>query len=206
MRSAGGEPGAGAGDPPTRDELDALVLLHMANLAEQARAADGSPGRWLARVRDLAELLLDAQAIEPPLFIAQLATLSEADESLARRAYLDALSEENDEARTSALSLAAAGCPVVPEPCVWLAHLSARRGDGRSARSWTGQARARLGALGTSWDKRLTFEEWLAVIDALERPADLDLARDSAAVTHPRALFEVVVRPATAQAPGRVAA
>src|SRR5579859_2255226 len=33
-------------DVVTRAELDALVLLHMANLAEQARSPDGSPGRW----------------------------------------------------------------------------------------------------------------------------------------------------------------
>jgi aspartate beta-hydroxylase len=183
-------------EPPTRDELDALVLLHIANLAEQARAADGSPGRWLVRLRDLAELLLDAEAIVPPLFIAQLATLSDADESIVRNAYLEAVCEEPDEAQASAFSLAAACCPVVPEPCVWLAYLSWRRGDDDSARSWAAHARKRLAALGTSWDKRLTFEEWLELIDTLERSTDLDPALRSERVTHPRSLHDVTVRAA----------
>jgi aspartate beta-hydroxylase len=185
--------GAGGGEAPTRDELDALVLLHMANLAEQARAADGSPGRWLVRLRDVAELLLDADTIVPPLFIAQLATSSEADESIARRTYLEALSEERDEARASGFSLAAAGCPVLPEPCVWLAYLSRSRADAGSSRSWSDHARKRLVALGTSWDKRLTFEQWLAVIDELERSADAAVTRPSEVITDPRALFDAVV-------------
>src|SRR5436309_8575010 len=46
--------------PPERGELDALLLLHMANLAEQARADDGSPGVWLAELREVAELLIES--------------------------------------------------------------------------------------------------------------------------------------------------
>ena len=68
-RATGGDQDA-SGEAATRDELDALVLLHMANLAEQARATDGAPGRWLVRLRDIAELLLDGEAIVPPLFVA----------------------------------------------------------------------------------------------------------------------------------------
>ena len=196
-RATAGDRDAG-GDTPTRGELDALVLLHMANLAEQARAADGSPGRWLVRLRALAELLLDAEALVPPLFIAQLATLSDADESIVRTAYLDAMCEDGDDARIDAFSLAAACCSVVPEPCVWLAHLARRRGDDESARSWAGHARKRLEALGTSWDKRLGFEEWLEIIDALERPPDLDPPYRPSAVADPRALLETTVRVVTA--------
>lgn len=182
--------GAG-GDAPTADELDALVLLHMANLAEQARAADGSPGRWLVRVRDLAELLLDSEAIVLPMFIAQLAALSDADEARARTAYREAMSETRDEARADGFSLAAACCPVVPEPCVWLAFMSRRRGDHGSARSWASEARKRLVVLGTPWDKRLMFDEWLEIIDALERSPNLDSTLPSS-VTHPQAALRSI--------------
>ncbi|MBV9414364.1 MAG: aspartyl/asparaginyl beta-hydroxylase domain-containing protein [Solirubrobacterales bacterium] len=192
MRVTGGERGAG-NSAPTADELDALVLLHMANLAEQASAGDGSPGRWLVRVRDLAELLLDGEAIVPPAFIAQLAVLSDADESRARIAYLEAVCEEREEARVDGLSLAAACCPVVPEPCVWLAFMSRRRGDHHAARSWASEARKRLAGLGTPWDKRLTFDRWLATIDTLEHSPNLDPTLPSRALTHPQALFEAVV-------------
>ena len=158
-------------DPPTRSELDALVLLHMANLAEQTRSADGSPGLWLAQIRELADLLIDSGAITPPLFTAQLAAFDPAEESLARRAYLDGIGE-GDALGTSALALAAAICPVVPEPCLRLAGSARRDGDEPSARSWAAQARRRLGVLGTTWDKRLSFEECTAMIDGLERSPD----------------------------------
>lgn len=186
-RATGEHPG---GDAPTRDELDALVLLHMANLAEQARAGDGSPGRWLVRVRDLAELLVDAEELVPPLFVAQLATLTEADEATARSAYREAMSEEDDETAADAFSLAAACCPVVPEPCVWLAYGSRRRGDAGSAASWASQARKRLEGLGTPWDKRLEFEQWLQIIDALERSAELDSSLPCPPVSDPGGLLE----------------
>jgi hypothetical protein len=102
-----------AGGPPdetaaTRAELDALVLLHMANLAEQAEAQEGSPGRWLVRLREVAELLIDSDEVTLPLFIAGLAAFSEADESLIRRAFLDAI-KRADDLESSACGLALAG-------------------------------------------------------------------------------------------------
>jgi Aspartyl/Asparaginyl beta-hydroxylase len=151
----------GDGDPPTSDELDALVILHMANIAEQAS------GLWLARLRQLAELLPES---DRPLFAAQLAGFEEEDEELTRTAYLDGL-RRGGEGREAVLALAAAVCPVVAEPCVWLARLAAGRGDDAVSRAWAAQARKRLCSLGTTWDKRRSFDEWLAVIDSLEAPA-----------------------------------
>jgi Aspartyl/Asparaginyl beta-hydroxylase/Domain of unknown function (DUF6817) len=185
--------GAGGEHPASPEELDALVLLHMANAADQAKAPDGSPGRWLARARDLAELLVGSPAasgerIDPPLFTARLAGFGESEESAARASYLQAQAADG-EARMSALALAAALCPVVPEPCVWLAYLARRRGDTVSGGAWAAHARDRLELLGTAWDKRLTFEQWRSLIDAVEQPLGTDLPP----VTEPRALFESVV-------------
>jgi aspartate beta-hydroxylase len=184
---------SGNGDsPPSRAELDALVLLHMANLAEQARSADGSPGRWLVSVRDLGEHVVDSEAIVPPAFTALLAAFSPEQESLTRGAYVGAL-DGPSEARPDALALAAATCPVIPEPCAWLAHLSLRRGEDGAAQAWAGQARRRLTALGTPWDKRLAFDEWLALIEALERPPAGGLRRADEEIADPRALLEAVL-------------
>ena len=151
----------------TGDELDALVLLHMANLAEQAQARDGSPGSWLVRIRALSDYLIDCQTLTPPLFTAQLAGLSEAEESLARRAY-----------GTGQHELAAAVCPVIPEPLVWLAHTAgeAHLGD------WAGAARKRLQNLGTAWDKRLSFEQWLQLTEVGEPLASRGPPRSEGAV------------------------
>ena len=71
------------------DERDALLMIHMANLADQARAEDASPGRWLARLAELAELLITSDTVSLPLFIAGLAAFTDAEEALTRRAYRD---------------------------------------------------------------------------------------------------------------------
>lgn len=166
----------------TPDEHDALVLLHLANMAEQAAATDGSPALWLVKARELAELLRDSRRLEPPRFTAELASFSDADEALTRRAYRAGV--DGDQAR---LAVAAATCPVVAEPCVWLAHRARQVGDEDAARSWTEQARKRLHTLGTPWDKRLAFGEWLQLIDS-DRPVEVS------GIGHPRALLDEVRR------------
>ncbi len=192
-RAPGGDPNTDDEPPADRAELDALVLLHMANLAEQARAQDGSPGRWLVKVRDLAELLIAGDAVTPPPFVAGLATCSEADESLAARAYRTGVARAADpDAMANHLALAAATCPAVPEPCVWMAHLSLTQGDPSTARGWARHAQQRLRSLGTAWDKRLTFDEWLELTERLQAVPDRKLS-EAAAVVDPRTLFDAAL-------------
>ena len=184
--------GARAEPPATRGELDALVLLHMANLAEQARADDGAPARWLVKLRDLAELLVGSEAIEPPPFTAGLATVSEAEESRALSAYQSGLTRADDaQARADRLAVAAATCAAVGEPCVWLAYLAGCRDDAQTAGWWAGEARKRLEHLGTSWDKRLTYDEWLQLSERLQAP--VACAYDPA-LSDPRALYRALTR------------
>jgi hypothetical protein len=143
-------------------------------------------------------MLIGSSAVSPPPFLTTLATLDDADESLARRAYRAALhAQEDPEERSSLLGLAAAACPVVPEPCVWQAHASRSRGDLDGARSWARCARQRLITLGTAWDKRLRFEQWLELTAALENPANEDVL----AAADPKALFEAKITGKGSQAP-----
>jgi aspartate beta-hydroxylase len=180
-------------DEPTRDELDQLLLLHIANLAEQAQAEDGSPGTWLVRLRELAELLIDSEVVTLPLFLAELAAFTATDELTCRRAYRDGVAEADDpEAKAGRFALTAATCAVVAEPCIWLAYLSHARGDESAARSWARVGRRRLLALGTAWDKRLTFEQWLRLTELLAGPTGRALQEAAAPVTDPRVLFDAV--------------
>ena len=149
-----------SGDP-SRDELDAIVIMHMANLAERSLQSDGTPGRWLVRVRDLAAHIFDSETIMLPAVIGHLLGLTAAAEADVRARYLEALTPDG-EASTTALAPIAAACPVLAEPCVALAEAAAARGDGDGARAWRDQARTRLLALGTAWDKRQSYEQWLA--------------------------------------------
>jgi hypothetical protein len=179
-------------DPPTLEELDALVLLHMANLADQGRSADGSPGRWLARLGTLAGLIPDTSPLAAPSFAVALAHVSDADETLVGRAYRAGVGRADDAAaRVSRFALAATTCPVVAEPCLWLAAIAAAEGDGAVAQSWTAEARRRLAAFGTAWDKRLSYEEWAALADAIAAGAPTQPA--AVAVRHPVALFDAVM-------------
>jgi hypothetical protein len=145
---------------PDRDELDAIVIMHMANLAEQSQQPDGTPGRWLVRVRDLGAHIIDSGTIMVPAFVGHLLGLTPAAEVDIRARYLEALSAEG-EPRATALALIAAACPVIAEPCVALAEAAAARGDEDAAREWGRQARTRLEALGTPWDKRQSYGQWL---------------------------------------------
>ena len=193
--------GDASADPPaTRDELDALVLLHLANVAEQARAPDGSPASWLAGLRDRAEVLFDSTAVTLPLFLATLAGFTADDETACRRAYRDGVASGDPPARVERLAMAAAACPVVGEPCVWLADEAQRRGEPAAAREWARVAEQRLLGLGTSWDKRLRFDEWLTVARLLAAPTG---ERGPSAATDPRALRDDVVRASGAGGPAR---
>jgi aspartyl/asparaginyl beta-hydroxylase/uncharacterized protein DUF6817 len=186
LRTATGDvPPADA--PPTSDELDALVILHLANLAEQARAPDGSPGEWLVDLRDLAEAVVDSRAVTLPLVIATLAGFTAADESACRGAYRDGVASAEPAVRAERLALAAAACPVIGEPCVWLADGAWRRGDLGQAREWAVMAEQRLLGLGASWDKRLRLDEWLALARRLGAQTG---EPGSAIASDPRSLYD----------------
>jgi hypothetical protein len=171
---------------PSRDELDAIVIMHMANIAEQSQHPDGTPGRWLVRVRDLAAHIFDSETIMLPAFVGHLIGLTAAAEADIRARYLGALTADG-EARTTALALVAAACPVLAEPCVALAEAAAARGDGDGARAWGDQARTRLLAVGTAWDKRQSYEQWLA---RAERPATAIAATAASAGRGARGRFQ----------------
>jgi aspartate beta-hydroxylase len=185
-----GDAGGATESPASRDESDALIVLHMVNLAEQARARDGRPGVWLAKLRDLAEVVIASDAVTLPVFLAELATFTATDEEHLRDLYRAGLAVDKDlDERRNRLALAAATCPVVPEPCVWLAHLSRCRHDAPGATWWARAAQRRLLNLGTVWDKRLTFGEWGQLARRLERPGDDDASSPVELTTDPAALL-----------------
>jgi hypothetical protein len=184
-----GEPDGVVDSPAGHDESDALIVLHMANLAEQAQARDGRPGVWLAKLRDLAEVVIASDAVTLPVFLAELATFTATDEEHLNDLYRAGLAEgENLDERRTRLALAAATCSVVPEPCIWLAHLSRCRHDASGATWWARSAQRRLLKLGTIWDKRLTFGEWGQLARRLERADGDDASSPLELITDPAAL------------------
>lgn len=155
-------------DTPTREQLSGLLILHMANLAEQAQAADGSPGLWLSQFLGLRAALARVDVAVPPCLRIDV-ELEEHDEHEAREAYLSGIARLSDPTAAAVhLGRVATACPMLAEPCVWLAYLALSQGDSDTASWWARRARVSLRAFGTPWDKRLSLEEWLRVAELLE--------------------------------------
>ena len=150
----------------TAGELADLLLLHLANLADQAREKDSSPAIWMHRASQWALWIREASSytavVPPPAFAAASEALDIDCERDARGAYLEALRAmpEYPAAAAENFSLALAANPFIGEPRVWLAYLALRDGRFDAAWRWASGALAPFDQLGASWDKRLRPQEW----------------------------------------------
>src|SRR5581483_3620799 len=77
-------------------------------------------------------------------------------------------------------------------PCVWLGQIARASGDAAAAESWAQAARHRLEQFGTTWDKRLNFEQWLELVD-VEAPG-------AATAPDPHALYAAATSGPSARA------
>jgi len=160
----------------TRDEAYDLLVLYMANEAEQVRGPAGEPGPWLARVSRMGALL-PRTARTPPLFGSCTSVVPPEHEAAARQEYLAGVAADADpSAIAQHVEVAARACPWLAEPRVVRAYLALRQGDMLEARLQLVDARRLLTELGVAWDARLGYDEWLRLILARERlaygPAD----------------------------------
>jgi aspartyl/asparaginyl beta-hydroxylase (cupin superfamily) len=163
-------------------EASHLLLLHMANLAEQSRSPLGEPGRWLARVSRLGAKLDDTQTLIPPAFGSFTAIVTPQQEDRARECYLAGLAATDFREAALQLSTASKSCPWIAEPLVACAYLALRAGNLAEARLWIADARRMLIDLGAAWDPRLEYGDWLKLISLIE---DLAFGRSKAASALP---------------------
>lgn len=165
----------------TSDEVSQLLLLYMANEAEQAQTPSGEPADWLAWVSWMGSKLSPSAVSLPPPFDACTVTASRDEEAQAHQAYGAAVEASTDVPEMARhLSTAAGCCPWVAEPKILSAYLALVGGEPAKARYWLRDAKRTLADLGTAWDKRLSYDEWFALVSQLETIAytDLDAAAD----------------------------
>lgn len=157
----------------TRSDVCHLLLMHMANAAEQICDDDGGPGLWLSRVSRRGALLVPSEMLIPPIFQGCTQVVAPEDEERARDAYRSGVESlgEPDTARQHFVS-ASLACPWVGEPLVWRAYLALGSGLPAEASVWSSEAARRLTQLGVTWDKRLTYDEWLSLVSLLRRACD----------------------------------
>ena len=177
-------------DVRTAPDRDELLLLHMANAAEQSQAADGSPGRWLAGVQRLGRLISASTPNVPEPFDHSAPDITEPAELAAGEMYRLGIGYlERPESAQIFFENAHRLIPAAPEPAIWLAYL-VRPYDPAGSRKWAAEAQSRLASLGTTWDKRLTFEQWSAITAEILQAA-------SVAATEPAETYHEAVRSLT---------
>lgn len=161
------------------EDIGVLLVLYMANEIEQACTPDGSPALSLARLSCMGLLARSAVTTVPPIFDLCRQTLSEEDELAARNAYLAGVAALSTDRLTAIHQLTQAWdlCPWVGEPSVWLAYLQLQQGNYAAAGASISRAREICFQWGTAWDKRLSGEQWLWLIDFIASltvdPSDL---------------------------------
>jgi aspartate beta-hydroxylase len=153
----------------SREEIFALVILIMANEAEQTQDAEGRPGLWLARLSDRARRLHEGPLPVPPVLNSCTERVDPASEQAARefwRLGLDSLETEPD---LSEVRFAAASrrCPWIAEPLIGAAFVAGCKGDGERSRGLARQGEALLRQWGAAWDKRAPFAAWLEAAQSI---------------------------------------
>lgn len=149
-----------------------LIVIHMANEAEQSAAADGSPAPWLARVSALGRRIARLP-VPPPVLDRCRAVVSTTGEQELLDAYRRLLGlDASDVRRARHLARVFERAPWVGEPFVCLGILTRLAGDVEASARLARQGRALLSAWGTPWDKRYAFERWLTVADDLEQGSE----------------------------------
>jgi hypothetical protein len=162
----------GAIAPPSGPALAWLVVLHMANDAEQASDPGGGPGFWLITISQWAAKVSVLGVALPSVFRECSDRLTPDLERRARAEYrygaaflCDALGSSRHFER------AIADCPFVGEPCILYALALLRRGMGPDAARWSTEGISRFARLGVCWDKRLRYEDWLRLGGLVARAA-----------------------------------
>ena len=183
------------------DEVFGLIVVHMANEAEQVCLADGKPGVWLARVSELGTQLHKATGLIPPVFDNCSITFASDDERQLSEAYNNAFDAVMiDLAAADAHFARCSRIGPVGEPLILRAYLKTLAGETIEACELSREGKRVLDQWGTAWDKRLSCKEWKqlaqVVLDQFEPERFTNLPVES--LKEPRILFDRVVNASTA--------
>jgi hypothetical protein len=154
----------------TRRDVGDLLVLHIANTAEQCCQSDGVPAPWIAQAAELGQWTKNLADVVPPVFDGCTRIVSRASEDRLLEAYRTALEQvaTDPHGARASLSEASAGLPFVAEPFIWLGFLSIAVGDSEAAARFGVQAQALLAEWATPWDKRLTLWDWQTLATILK--------------------------------------
>lgn len=150
-------------------EVFGLVVVHMANEAEQVCLPDGKPDDWLARVSMLGTQLHKAKGLVPSVLEKCSVVFSLNDERQLRESYLKGFDNVPGDLSAAATHFARCyeGCAWIAEPLILSAYLKTLAGDALAGCELSLQAMRILNQWGTAWDKRLSWSEWKQLAEVL---------------------------------------
>jgi aspartate beta-hydroxylase len=181
----------------TSAEIYGLILVHMANEAEQSCLPGGLPGAWLSRINTWAEPLRSARVEFPEIFSCFPASFSFEDELRLRDAYLNGIEIAASDLATAMTHFSSCSdiFPWVGEPFVMRAYLAMIEGDTAQAQQHSQRAIEVFDSWGTPWDKRLSHNEWKQTAQTFLSANEQQRLRQisTAIIREPRAFFNRVV-------------
>lgn len=155
-----------------------LLLIEMANMAEQISDDGIIPGRWMAPVSRLGCLVREGLSHVPPIFNNCTIRLRPEDEDCARSAYLRggaALAEDYHSTKKD-FAEAHSRNPWISEPQILLGLIALGSGDWGEAKRYADQSIDLLRQWGTSWDKRRSWGEWKEMAERVKSIAERAMA------------------------------
>ena len=162
----------------TRDQVGQLLVIHMANTAEQTHHADRSPGIWVSATSRWGAWAKPLCKRVPPVFDSCGACVAQSAEQEAVDAYASGLRRiANHRGAAAADFLAAAEhLPWVAEPLLLLGYCALRDFQWSDAFQYAHAGLRRLVEWGTPWDKRLAYNEWKIVATVIAERAETGFA------------------------------
>jgi hypothetical protein len=139
-----------------------LLVLEMANIAEQSSSVGGWPGLWMSKVAHLGQLIRGVMSPVPPIFNHCMAHLSSNEENNALKLYLAGVATlvENPQNAKNLLSKVCLSNPWIAEPQLFLALIALKGGRWEEVWYFANCSLALLHQWGTPWDKRHCWTEW----------------------------------------------
>ncbi|MDB5093012.1 MAG: hypothetical protein JWO85_1113 [Candidatus Eremiobacteraeota bacterium] len=179
-------------------EAGDLLVLYLANEAEQSASADGSPGRWLTQTSQLAEWARTRALVVPPVFERGTLRIERDDEVNLLSAYAAAFADAEVPDATALTSSRAA--QAVGEPLVLAALATLAGGDAAGGGVLARVGTALLNAWNTPWDKRLSLDRWREIAAVAIAAATADERRGAFIAERVRATLRDARTPAALHA------
>ena len=158
----------------SRGEIGELLVVYMANTAEQTKAKDQSPGSWVSAVSRWGSWAKPLVKRVPPVFKRCSIRVSASEEKAAIELYNAALGKLAKDRKAASAEFLSASKHLrwVGEPAILLGFCALRDLRWGAAFEYARTGMQRLSEWGTSWDKRLTYAEWKGVSLAIMAHAE----------------------------------